>query len=321
MISVRPFSFIAYFLLFSSSSFADTTIPSEATATPLSVWLPLAQNASVYFVMNKEQSVLRVHSLQDGKLYGQFRAISGLNSGDKEREGDKKTPEGVYFVTSKIPKSRLQALHGPAAYELNYPNVYDRIKKHTGSGIWIHGVEKEDRLQKGTDTLGCIALSNTDILELGKLLRFGETPVIVTDRETPGQSLGLETPAGAYAQRLHAWATAWSSKDAESYLSFYHDEFQSRGMKLADWKAYKTRLAKTYKKIEVKLEGLRIFVHGKYAVAVFDQNYSSDRFQSSSRKRIYFAGPASEAKIFSEEVVMERDLATVTDNLTLSQHQ
>ncbi len=284
-------------------------------------WVTQAQGDTVYCVMNKEKNELSVHSLKDGKLYGQFRAISGLNPGDKEHEGDRKTPEGIYFVSQKIDKSRLLSLHGPAAFELNYPNTFDRFKKHTGSGIWVHGVEREDRLQKGTDTRGCIALSNTDILEAAKLFHFGETPVVIIDKEVPGQALGLEAPDGPYNQRLKSWVLAWASKDPEAYLAFYDENFHSRGMNLRGWKNYKTRLAKTYKRIDIRLDDIKIIVHAKYAVATFDQDYSSDRFHSASRKRLYLIGPAAESKILAEEVVFEKESASDSEKLTLSQDQ
>lgn len=269
-------------------------------------WVDEAVREPIFMVMNKEQGALRFHSLKDGRLLGQLRAISGLNSGDKVIEGDRKTPEGIYTVQREIPKGNLAKLHGSAAYELNYPNFFDRLEKKTGSGIWIHGVEREDRLDKGkTDTLGCVATGNADILAIRKILRFRETPILIVDKEDASKSVGYENGSGAYTQRLHDWAAAWSSKNIDSYMAFYHPNFKSKGMDFAAWHKYKERLTKVYKTIEVSLSDVKILVHPKYSVAYFIQNYKSNRLSAISRKRVLLIGAPAEAKILLEEVTQE----------------
>ncbi len=280
----------------------------ETGMTVSTPWNEKPENSDSFFlVMKKSINELSVRSFRDpNKVFKIYRAITGTNNGDKEREGDKRTPEGIYFIESQISQGRLQALHGAAAFELNYPNPVDRIHKRTGSGIWIHGVDNENRMQKKFDTLGCIAVSNSDILDLAQYITgFKKIPVVVVGESNPAQTVGFEIPGSPLYERVKAWAAAWSSREAESYLAFYHTDFRSRGMDYKGWRTYKTRLTKSYKSIDVQLQNLRVLKHGKYSVAVFDQIYRSDRYSSSTRKRLYWIGEGAEAQILAEEVAQE----------------
>lgn len=94
--------------------------------------------------------------------------------GNKEFEGDNKTPEGNYKIIFKNPKS---AYH--LGLKINYPNKDDikRIKKagkKPGGNIFIHGQKKNaDHTYVSDWTSGCIALSNKDMDELYKKVSLG----------------------------------------------------------------------------------------------------------------------------------------------------
>ena len=59
------------------------------------------------------------------KLIKDYYASSGKAGADKQVSGDNKTPVGVYFVTKRIPASRLPSKYGAGAFPLNYPNSWD----------------------------------------------------------------------------------------------------------------------------------------------------------------------------------------------------
>lgn len=271
----------------------------------------------VYFIVNKQANELSVFSLREPmKLIRKFRAISGANVGDKLFEGDKRTPEGIYFLERELPKSRLTSLHGAAAFELNYPNPYDRINSRTGSGIWIHGVDRETRMEKRFDTQGCVALGNKDVVELRQWVEHDHmTPVLIVDQVIPGTPLGIEGADGALGKRVQNWVEAWASKDVERYLAFYDAHFYARKMNLEAWTKYKRRLAKNYEKIEVSIRDLTLFRHGKYSVAVFFQTYRSNRYQSTGWKRLYLLGEGDKALILAEEMRNEVDGAPAPEVL------
>lgn len=101
--------------------------------------------------------------------------------GIKEFEGDKKTPEGKYFINGKNPKSICYKNLG-----ISYPNKDDlerakRYGKPSGGSIKIHGLGKKNRFvgkfHRWHDwTLGCIAVTNDEIDELYKAVKI-RTPI------------------------------------------------------------------------------------------------------------------------------------------------
>lgn len=283
-------------LLFASVAAISAPLDPEAK-------LKLLESGEFYVYVDKANNLLSARSLsfpsEDLKTY---RAISGLNAGDKISEGDRKTPEGIYFVDAFVPQSQIvPSLHGPAGASLNYPNPVDRINSQTGSGIWIHGVASEDRLDRRFDTRGCVAMGNTDIVAFKKWLRPQHTVVVIVDESSKISPLGLVDPQGPTGQRVMDWAAAWSSQNTDRYLSFYHEEQYSRGMNYKKWRAYKDSLNKRYKFIKVSVRNLRVFKHAKYWVTVFEQVYESNLYQARGMKRIYWVGPEDDLKILAEE--------------------
>lgn len=108
----------------------------------------------------------------------EFACIHGRKEGDKQKEGDLKTPEGVYFITRKITQKLDYMEYGPHAFALNYPNPADRLRGKTGGGIWLHS---KGQPIDGITTRGCLAIDKQEITELVPLLRPG-TPVVVAER-------------------------------------------------------------------------------------------------------------------------------------------
>ncbi len=294
----------AIFLLTQSHAANSRRVASAQLPDSSSAWTAEPAPGSFYLFVNKEKNELSVRSLSDGKIvYKTYRAISGTNPGDKEKEGDKKTPEGIYFIKRRIPQKVLASLHGAAAFELNYPNPVDSIMNRKGSGIWIHGVDNEDRMSKRFDTRGCVALGNRDVLDLAKRLVSSYVPVVIVANDKQEMQSGWADPSGPWGQRVQAWGRAWASKDADQYLSFYDKQFYAHRMNFDRWSSYKRRLAKNYKSISVKIDQIQVLTHGKYAVAIFNQKYKSNRFDSSGVKRLYLLGSPNNAKILSEEML------------------
>lgn len=110
----------------------------------------------------------------------EYPSIHGENEGDKMMEGDLKTPEGVYFITTKIKMELDFDEYGSQAHALNYPNPVDRLRGKTGGGIWIHS--KGSPIKDQT-TQGCIAIDIDNIEELGTHLSSG-TPVLIAQSVT-----------------------------------------------------------------------------------------------------------------------------------------
>ncbi len=105
----------------------------------------------------------------------QFPCIHGRIEGDKQKRGDLRTPEGIYFITRKITQPLDFMEYGPHAFNLNYPNPADRLKGKTGGGIWLHS---KGQPINGIRTRGCLAIEQQDIISLLPLLSPGTALVI-----------------------------------------------------------------------------------------------------------------------------------------------
>lgn len=142
----------------------------------------------------------RVLTYTDGKATLTFSVSLGVSPvGHKRKEGDGRTPEGVYRVCSVNPQSKFHF-----AFGLSYPNIADakagfkdkrigfiaffkiilpsllrlRPAWNTALGgyVMIHGEHPDGKT--GDWTQGCIAMSNADIDLLRQYVKKGETVMI-----------------------------------------------------------------------------------------------------------------------------------------------
>lgn len=155
--------------------------------------IDLPKMESPRILIKKEARTLEVF---DGdKLVKQYKiALGSQPVGDKEIEGDGKTPEGDFYIFTKNPKSKFYLSLG-----VSYPNIEDAerglknklITKEQGEQIIKAINEKKMPLQKtklggeiyihgsgnATDwTEGCIAMKNRDMKELFDAISV-KTPV------------------------------------------------------------------------------------------------------------------------------------------------
>nr|WP_294794747.1 L,D-transpeptidase family protein [uncultured Mucilaginibacter sp.] len=117
----------------------------------------------------------RVMLLQrKGQGIFKFEIDLGRNPiGDKQKEGDWRTPEGVYYVDNKTDREDKYY----KSFWISYPNAIDKayaIKRNIkpGVGVMIHGTQP-DRVNAKDWTNGCIALSNKDMDTLFKYVLSG----------------------------------------------------------------------------------------------------------------------------------------------------
>ena len=103
-------------------------------------------------------------------------ALGFSPEGDKLREGDGRTPEGVFRIDRKNPGSAYTLSLG-----LDYPQAKDRARAKAGGydpggDIMIHGQPNAmpDEAQiRGDWTAGCIAVSNAAIREIFAATEIG----------------------------------------------------------------------------------------------------------------------------------------------------
>lgn len=223
------------------------------------------------------------------KLVTDYFMTIGRRGMGKLVEGDLRTPEGVYFVTSYLPGDGLPARYGPGAFPINYPNEYDQKMDRTGYGIWIHGTEPENYNRVPLASDGCLSLSNDEFLEIQKYITTdGSTPVIISaafDWIEPEQ----KARTAKFAESVVAqWESDWESLDTDRFLSHYSQgEFKNYKQFAARKQA--VNQAKSY--VEIDLNNLSIYAYPgdqNMMVVSFDQEYRSDNHHSVTQKRQYW---------------------------------
>ena len=225
------------------------------------------------------------------RLVEDFYSTLGKNGVDKLREGDRRTPTGVYHVTARIPGGKLPDLYGWGAFPISYPNAWDRMAGRTGYGIWLHGVPSDTYARAPRASDGCIALANTDIAELAKRVQVGVTPVIIADKIEWTTPEALRVERKAFTDQVEAWRRDWESMDTDRYLRHYAREFRSDGMGIVAWSVHKRRVNASKRWIKVSLDNVSILRSpGQKALTVvtFDQVYRSSNLDQRTRKRQYW---------------------------------
>jgi murein L,D-transpeptidase YafK len=121
-------------------------------------------------VVHKAEHKLYLYS--GARLLGEYKVQLGLSpSGQKEREHDFRTPEGRYYLTRRNVRSDYFL-----AIQVSYPNKDDEIRARKkrwapGGSIMIHGFPNQPKhpaayYESNDWTDGCIALSNSDMVEV-----------------------------------------------------------------------------------------------------------------------------------------------------------
>ena len=163
-----------------------TPIPTPSPS-PAFAW---AKGSEYAVIVRKEERTLTVyHGAEQQKVYPIVLGIASY--GPKVYQGDLRTPEGVYRISSKRPHARWGRF-----MLLSYPNDQDRdryamalgegrvpiIDGHApgiGGAVGIHGTDRADSNARGDDwTWGCVSLLNQHVAELYDTIPL-DTPVLI----------------------------------------------------------------------------------------------------------------------------------------------
>jgi murein L,D-transpeptidase YafK len=132
----------------------------------LSAQVPIADEVVVH------KAERRLYLMRHGQVIRSYRVALGLMpQGAKERAGDFRTPEGHYQLTRRNTHSDYFL-----SIQVSYPNADDARRAHShhedpGGSIMIHGLPNNlrhppDYYANADWTDGCIALSNSDMVEV-----------------------------------------------------------------------------------------------------------------------------------------------------------
>ena len=256
-------------------------------------------------VVDADKSRLYVYSNENGKprYVADYYVTLGKNGSEKLTEGDKRTPSGVYFASSKLPK-KLPDFYGDAAYPLSYPNEWDSHLGKKGHGIWLHGTPSNTYSRPPRASDGCVVMSNPDLKSLAAILQNGKTPVIIASNLQWLQANQTSLQQQELSQAMEAWRADWQAQSTDQYLGHYSQQFFSQSTDFSKWSEQKRRIQANKSKVEIKLSNISMFRYPdnqqQMAVVSFDQDYKSDSLDSRMRKRQYWVLENQHWKIIYE---------------------
>ncbi len=248
---------------------------------------------------------MHIYEAQEGDStsVGDYFVAVGKNGIEKSREGDEKTPVGIYFVSKYIPGNSLPAIYGVGAFPISYPNAWDRRLGRTGSGIWIHGTDKNEATLLPQSSRGCLTLRNADFLTLSQFVRIRRTPVIVSDAVLWTRPAELEADRVSLAAAVETWRSDWESLNTDAYLRHYSENFRTDSMDMAAWTAYKRRVNSGKSYIRIGVDDIGIYAYpgedGLFLVT-FEQQYRSNNFRARRWKHQYWRREADDWRIVHE---------------------
>ena len=253
-------------------------------------------------ICNKKKGELQRFSKNGTHQFTKMDDLStftGKVKGDKQYEGDLKTPVGVYTFTKKL--SYVDQFYGPLALVTNYPNAYDKAQSKTGSGIWVHGLPlKGDR---DTFTKGCLAIDNDDLVKLDGNIDPKKTALIIAPDET--RKLDKSTVSQLLSS-LFKWRNAWKYNKYEQYLSFYDQTFKRpNGTTLSQFKAQKKYVFEGSRKKRIDISQINVIpypsVNGEKLFFIsFFEKYDSGSVHFRGFKKLYVKLIDNTFKILTE---------------------
>ena len=126
-----------------------------------------------------EKAARKMYLMGGNEVIKEYDVSLGSNPiGHKQKEGDRKTPEGTYKISGRNPNSSFHL-----SLRISYPNEQDILlakekSESAGSDIMIHGLPNKLPFLGGIHlwsdwTQGCIAVTNSEIEEIWELVGDG----------------------------------------------------------------------------------------------------------------------------------------------------
>lgn len=257
-------------------------------------------------VVDTRQSRLYLYRNDNGRpvFVADWYISQGKAGAQKRREGDNRTPVGVYQVTGVLPPEKLTDFYGKRAFPLDYPNEWDRMNGRNGHGIWLHGVPRDTFARPPLASEGCVVLANQDLDALSGYLQIGLTPVIISDGVEWLSLDGWRDERRALNEAIETWRRDWESMDTTRYLGHYSKRFRAGKQDYTDWARQKAGVAAGKSWVKVGLRNLSVLRnpdHSEDSVMVsFEQDYTSNNFSNVLQKRQYWVKENGAWKIIYE---------------------
>jgi murein L,D-transpeptidase YafK len=287
---------------------------SHKQAPALSGMLPeniiqIAQNQPYVILIDQSQSRLYVYRNEQGMpvLENDYFLTIGIKGFGKQKRGDQKTPIGVYHVTRYIDDKELPDLYGRGAFPVNYPNVWDKRKKRSGGGIWLHGTPSYTYNRAPWASNGCMVVSNNDFTELQRYIDAARnTPIINASHVNWISPQQWRQNQQEILQQLTRWIDDWESNNLTRYLQHYSTtELRAEGRNFKQFEGHKRWVNRGRKDINVEFQNLAIYRYPDEPDLVlmqYDQTYHSNNLNIDSPKELYWKKQGNRWKIVYEGI-------------------
>lgn len=256
---------------------------------------------STVLVVDKTERQLYIYQEKNGKisLDQKFTVDIGKGMGKKEKRGDLKTPEGIYFLVNTKTQPEIPfGTYGKLAFISDFPNPFDKLDQKTGDGIWLHGVPDNVSLERGSR--GCVVVRNSTLDYLKTLVTTGTTALIIKDRVEWIEEIDPERTKPILSL-LTNWVLSWKEK-SDKYFDFYSSQFKStQFLNLAKFSDHKKNVFKANKDIQIKFDPLLVIQDRDQIVVTGIQIYNGDTLSDRGIKTIYLKIEAENSKIIAEE--------------------
>lgn len=261
------------------------------------------ENLKYLFIASKNAPTLKLYALENGKWQEKLNtnALVGSKGGHKEKEGDLATPIGVYTLNARL--IGLDQYYGPLAFSTNYPNLYDKIQKRTGYGIWIHGMPLNGNREE-LNTRGCIAIENDQLISVDKMIKYRDSLLITYDGDIKEVD---KADLKNLLSNLDTWKKAWSENDIETYLGFYSPDFiRFDGMKYNEFVRYKRQVFAKKESKNIVFSKLNISPYPNeknrnlFRISFFE-DYKAPSYKFSGNKELYVELKNSQMQILIEQ--------------------
>ena len=266
----------------------------------------LALSPTVRHVIAVDGAKSRLYLLENGpsglQLVADFYTSIGKSGLEKNAEGDSRTPLGVYFITRTLDTRTLGDFYGAGALPINYPNVLDRKRGKTGTGIWLHGTPPTRFSRPPLDTNGCVVMANPDLMRIMQIVgSTNGTPVVIATHLKWVSPESIRPAEKTFDEVLEGWKSAKSTGNLDRLLGNYSPDFDSYSRTLTDWRGVLNgEIDKLHgRKIQLKnVSILRWTDTTDTMIVTFDQTANDVPFGLTTRQ--YWSRQNGQWKIFFE---------------------
>lgn len=268
--------------------------------------LQLREDQKHVLLVDARRSRLYVYANRGGQLkfVTDYYISQGKLGVNKIKEGDQKTPIGIYYITSHLPGARLPDFYGSGALPINYPNEWDKINGRSGSGIWLHGTPSDSYSRPPLSSDGCVVLTNPDLHKLANSVEIGKTPVVISESIDFVNKTKWDNDRHLATRLVESWKRDIESLSPTRVMENYSSKFRSdRGEDRRTWLAKHQQFMSGVRQLSISLRDATYFFYpGRedMLVSTFTQESLFGKNKTSIRKRQYWAKEGAQWKIVYE---------------------